>query len=163
MECEVQIEWNTTQITTPPIKTLNQYNKILNKIGYYKAIRTGFIPKHIEDQQNANWIQQQAAQKERALTGATTAMNTFRPIYITSRNEIKLEENKSKEALWAPLRAKVESIPEKYWNQEISKANRELYPYAMEAIYWVVYLNGFYPIREFCLFMGYSPSHHHVK
>lgn len=31
-------------------------------------------------------------------------------------------------------------------------------------MYWLVYLNGSYPIREFCVFiMGYSPSHHYVK
>ena len=109
------------------------------------------------------WIQKQVAQRERALTIATTAKDIFRPICITSKNEIKIEENKLKEALWAPLCVKVNSIPEEYWNQEISKANRELHPYAMEAIYWLVYLNRSYSIRELCVFMGYSPSHNHVK
>ena len=128
-------------MTTPFINTLDQYLKILNKIGHYKVIWTAFTPKHVAEQLNVIWIQQQIAQRNRALTVATTVKDTFRPIYITSKNEIKIEENKLKEALWAPLCAKVKSIPEEYWNQEISKANRELHPYAMEAIYWLVYLN----------------------
>ena len=100
-------------MTTPPIKTFDQYNKIRNKIGHYKAIWTAFTPKHVDNQLNANWIQQQVAQKERALTVATTALDTFQPIYIPSRKEIKLKEGKLKKARWVPLRAKVKSIPEK--------------------------------------------------
>ena len=86
-------------MTTPPIKTLDQYLEILNKIGHYKEIRTAFTPKHVEDQLNVTWIQQQVAQHKRALTVATTAKDTFQPIYTTSKNEIKIEENKLKEAL----------------------------------------------------------------
>ena len=95
------------------------------------TLQSVFATKHVEDQLNANWNQQQVAQKERALTVATTAMDTFRLIYIISRNAIKLEEYKLKEVLWTSLRAKVESVPKKYLNQEIIKANRELYLYAI--------------------------------
>ena len=57
----------------------------------------------------------------------------------------------------------VDSIPDDSFIQEISKANRNLHTYAMEVIYWVIYLNGAYAIREFCTLMGYSSTHHNVE
>ena len=54
-------------------------------------------------------------------------------------------------------------IPHDIFFQEISKASRDLYPYAMKAIYWVIYLNGAYAIRELCTFMGLSSPHHNVE
>ena len=54
LDFKLQIEWNKTRMTTPLIKTIDQYNEILNKIGHYKAIWTAFTPKHVEDQLNVN-------------------------------------------------------------------------------------------------------------
>ena len=53
--------------------------------------------------------------------------------------------------------------PLKRWKVYISKSARHLHHYAKQVLMWAIYLNGFYSIAQFCLFVGLTPPYHNIK
>ena len=156
---EAQITLLDKLSCSQPRKTLDEYEIILDKIAHYKAIQT----RYNESRLQLNLTEELLLTRETALTNATSAVNTFSTIHMDRLRTIIEEENNFKEAIWSPVSDIINSIPDDSLIKDTNKANRKLEPYAMEAIYWVIYLNGAYAIRELCTFMGLSSPHHNVE
>ena len=159
IDSEAQITFLDNLSCSQPRKTIDEYQIILDKIDHYKDIQTQYN----EGQLKLNRTEELLLTRERALTNAILAVDTFKTIHTDRLKKIIEEETNCKEAIWFPVSDIINRIPDDSFIKDTNKANRKLQPYAMEAIYWVIYLNGAYAIRELCTFMGLSSPHHNVE